>query len=142
MPEIEALLRACELPAEGITRLVDRFVVAEREGILAGCAAVERAGSAGLLRSVAVVPGVRGTGVGRNLVQAAITRAAGEGTQDFYLLTTTAERYFGTLGFQVIERDRAPEDLRKTDEFSSACPASATLMFRRWTTPAVGGEAN
>lgn len=47
-----------------------------------------------------------------------------------YLLTTTAERYFPSLGFRVTPRDAVPDEIRATGEFKGACPASATVMCR------------
>jgi len=47
------------------------------------------------------------------------------------LLTTTAEKFFGTLGFTVVDRSKLPETIRKTNEFLNLCPTSAVCMTRR-----------
>ena len=47
-----------------------------------------------------------------------------------YLLTTTAARYFPRFGFVETGRDAVPADVAATDEFRSACPASALAMVR------------
>jgi N-acetylglutamate synthase-like GNAT family acetyltransferase len=47
-----------------------------------------------------------------------------------YLLTTTAERYFPSFGFHPIRREQVPAGIRETEEFRSACPASAVVMER------------
>jgi amino-acid N-acetyltransferase len=83
-----------------------------------------------LLRSVAVVPTWRSKGLGRELVTRIIADAERRGIQALYLLTTTAERYFPTFGFEPITREEVPADVQTTGEFQGACPASATVMRR------------
>lgn len=125
---IAALLTTAQLPLDGAHELADRFLVAEAGGELLGCAVVESFGSAGLLRSVGVVPTRRSRGVGHALVTDLIASSRNGGLGALYLLTTTADRYFSRLGFEVIERADVPESLRDSVEFRSACPASATVM--------------
>ena len=60
-----------------------------------------------------------------------IADAEARGIHALYLLTTTAERYFPSFGFQQITRDEVPNDIRETKEFQEACPASATVMACR-----------
>jgi amino-acid N-acetyltransferase len=79
---------------------------------------------------VAVLPEWRSHGLGRALVTRVISDAEARGIRALYLLTTTAERYFPSFGFQQIARDEVPADVRGTAEFQSACPASATVMYR------------
>jgi amino-acid N-acetyltransferase len=83
-----------------------------------------------LLRSVAVAPTWRSRGLGRTLVTQAIARAEARGIRALYLLTTTAEHYFPSFGFQPISRDAVPDEIRATAEFKDACPASAAVMTR------------
>lgn len=128
---IEALLVANGLPTEGVAEALRTFVVAEAGGRLVGVAGLEVCGENALLRSVAVDPAWRSRGLGRALVNRAIAEAEARGIPALYLLTTTAERYFPGFGFRQIARDEAPEDVRGTAEFRSACPASATVMTRR-----------
>jgi len=47
-----------------------------------------------------------------------------------FLLTTTAAEFFPKLGYQVIQRDRAPMSIAKTDEFKNICPVSAVCLFK------------
>ena len=53
---IRALLEANALPLAGAREHLAHFVVADRDGAVLGCAAIERHGDAALLRSVAVAP--------------------------------------------------------------------------------------
>lgn len=122
------LLTALELPTEGITEWWHEFIVAECDGALIGLAGVELYGPSALLRSVAVHPSCRDSGVGRALVDRALDHARRRGAIDVYLLTTTAEHYFPRLGFTPIARAEVPEGVQTSVEFRGACPASAIVM--------------
>jgi amino-acid N-acetyltransferase len=124
------LLATSSLPLDGAREHVSDFVVAERDGTLVGCAAVERYGRAGLLRSVAVAESERGNGTGAALVAQCMEAARASGIDTLVLLTTTADGYFPRFGFERIDRDAAPDAVRESAEFRGACPASATVMRR------------
>jgi len=125
---VAALLSASSLPLDGAREHLANFVLAERSGTVVGCAAVERYGEAGLLRSVAVAESERGKGAGAALVGRCLDDARAAGIRALVLLTTSAERYFPRFGFEVIDRDAVPEGVRASAEFRGACPASATVM--------------
>jgi amino-acid N-acetyltransferase len=127
---VARLLEASGLPLDGVAEALPDFVVAEANGALVGVAGLEVCCEHALLRSVAVDPAWRSHGVGRALVTRVISDAEARGIDALYLLTTTAERYFPSFGFQRITRDEVPDDVRATAEFQSACPASATVMAR------------
>ena len=69
-PAVRDLLTEAGLPLDGAAEAFTTGVVASDGGRLVGCAAIEPFDEAALLRSVAVVPGRRGTGVGTSLVHA------------------------------------------------------------------------
>ncbi|MEX2180365.1 MAG: arsenic resistance N-acetyltransferase ArsN2 [Gemmatimonadaceae bacterium] len=131
LPAVEQLLTASDLPLAGVKECLENFVVAESAGELVGVAGLEICCDDALLRSVAVHPEWRSKGVGRAVVSRAIAEAESRGLRALYLLTTTAEHYFPTFGFQKIAREAVPADVRATEEFTTACPASATVMERR-----------
>lgn len=133
LPAVERLLVESALPLDGVREALPDFVVAEAEGDLVGVAGLEVRQEDALLRSVAVRPEWRSRGVGRQLVTRAIANAESRGLRALYLLTTTAERYFPSFGFETIARDEVPEPIRETREFTDACPASATVMCCRLT---------
>ena len=128
--EIERLLIDSHLPSDGIAALLNGFLVAESNAHIVGVVGLEACGEYALLRSTAVSPDWRGRGVGRRLVERAVARAESQGIRALYLLTTTAESYFPSFGFQVTTRDTVPAEVQATDEFRGACPASATVMCR------------
>ena len=127
---IEELLTQNDLPLDGVREALGTFVVAEADGDLVGVAGLEICCDDALLRSVAVSPEWRSRGVGRALVTRAISDAEARGIRALYLLTTTAEGYFPSLGFKSVERADVPEAVRATREFTVACPASAAAMSR------------
>ena len=130
LPAVERLLGDAGLPLDGVREALNTFVVAESAGAVVGVAGLEVCCDNALLRSVAVADAWRSHGVGRALVTRVISDAEARGIHALYLLTTTAERYFPSFGFQQIERERVPDDIRATGEFQTACPASATVMRR------------
>lgn len=137
LEEIYHLLRVSGLPHEGVREALSSFVVAESEDAVVGVAGLEVRCQNALLRSVAVAPEWRSRGLGRSLVERIIAEAEARGIHALYLLTTTAERYFPSFGFQPIAREQVPDDVRATSEFQSGCPATATVMARRCSAGAV-----
>jgi amino-acid N-acetyltransferase len=127
---LERLLRDAALPTDGVRELLDGFAVVRDRAEVLAAAAVERYGAAVLLRSVVVAPAARGRGLGARVVEQRLTAAARAGASDAYLLTTTAEPFFSHLGFTTTVRDAVPADVRRSAEFTSLCPASATVMHR------------
>ena len=130
LPRVEQLLTASDLPLTGVREALQNFVVAEANGDIVGVAGLEVCCDDALLRSVAVAPEWRSKGLGRALVTRAVAEAEARGIKALYLLTTTAEHYFPSFGFTKVERGDVPAEVRATDEFSTACPASATVMAR------------
>ena len=130
LPAVERLLAASSLPLEGVREALPTFVVAQAGNDIVGVAGLEVCCDNALLRSVAVADDWRSRGLGRELVTHVIAEAEARGIHALYLLTPTAERYFPSFGFHAIPRDAVPADVRETEEFRSACPASATVMTR------------
>jgi amino-acid N-acetyltransferase len=128
------LLKRAGLPVAGVPAEMDDFIVDEQDGRVVGAVGLERYGDSALLRSAVVEPGLRGTGVGANLVEGILTHARERGARDVYLLTTTAERWFPRFGFLAIDRDAVPVGVQTSVEFREACPASAIVM-RKTLTP-------
>ena len=131
LPAIERLLTAAALPIDGVRDGLDGFVVIRDGAELVALAGREHYDAAVLLRSVVVADHARGHGLGHRIVADCLARAARAGATDAYLLTTTAEPFFGRLGFTTIARDGIAEAVRESAEFTSLCPASATVMHRR-----------
>ena len=128
-PAVASLLATAHLPLAGVEESLTGFLVSVRGETVIGCAAVERYGRAGLLRSVAVAEAERGTGLGQDLVHRSLERAASAGMETVTLLTTTAREFFPRFGFRVIPREAVPIAVQESIEFTEACPATATAML-------------
>jgi amino-acid N-acetyltransferase len=128
--DIAALLRAAGLPHEDFAAHLTNFLVAREAGTVVGAIGYERHGADALLRSLVVAPGQRSRGLGDRLVRELAARARAAGVRRFFLLTTTAERFFAARGFTRIERAAVPPAVAATEEFRSLCPASAACMTR------------
>ena len=87
-------------------------------------------GEEALLRSVVVAPHARGAGHGAAIVEAIAVRARDAGARRLWVLTTDAQAFFARLGWRAAERAEAPALIANSRQFSSLCPASATLMIR------------
>jgi amino-acid N-acetyltransferase len=103
-------------------------VLLNADGQVIGVEGIEVHGDDGLLRSAAVVAGWRGKGVGDALTRDRIEWARRRGLRSLYLLTTTAGDYFPRFGFTRVDRDTAPDAVRRSKEFSECCPSSALVM--------------
>jgi len=129
---VEQLLRTAELPVDGLrAQFPGAYVVGRRACAIVGVAGLELYGSAGLLRSVAVAPAQRSTGLGARLVRNRLACAREARLSGVYLLTTTAEDYFGRFDFSTADRAAVPEALAASEEFTQACPASAACLVWR-----------
>ena len=127
------LVTRCGLPTDGIDDRETRLLVArdgapDGGGRIVGCAGVEIRGSAGVVRSLAVDPERRGSGVGRDLMAAVLGLARDAGCSDVYGLTATALRMMQRLGFEAIPREKVPDNARASREFSiPACSTAAAI---------------
>ena len=124
-----SLLVASGLPVDDLTTAhLDDFLVAKRAAKTVGLIGLERFAAVGLLRSLVIDSSCRGIGLGRQLVSALETRAAEHNIAELWLLTTDADPFFTALGYQVADRDEAPDDIAGTAEFAGLCPGDAVLM--------------
>jgi len=128
---VEDLLKASDLPTDGVRDNFSSFVVADDDGAITGAIGLEKYGSVALLRSAVVSPDHRGSGVGRKLIEQLLERAEEAGVDELYLLTTTAEKYFPRFGFARTTRAAVPDAVKASAEFRGACPDTAVVMTRR-----------
>jgi amino-acid N-acetyltransferase len=129
--EVLRLLVDNNLPVEGLADHLRTALVAREGGRVVGSAALELYRDAALLRSVAVAKDHQHHRIGRDLTIAALDLARISGASTVYLLTTTAEQFFPKFGFQCVGREEVPASVQASVEFTSACPASATVMRKQ-----------
>jgi amino-acid N-acetyltransferase len=130
LPAILALLERAQLPAAGVAESLSDFIIAVSDGHVVGVAGLEIYHHSALLRSVAVEPDWRNTGVGRVLIERALSSTRERGITDVFLLTTTAEHYFPRFGFTCVSRDTVTSEVQASAEFQGACPATAVVMHK------------
>jgi amino-acid N-acetyltransferase len=127
---IRRLLEANGLPTEDLEHsMVHFFGVYDGLG-LAGVVGLEPLGEAGLLRSLAVGQELRNSGLGTRLVREVEAAAVEHRVRELFLLTTTAEPFFGRRGYQRRSREEAPRAIQETTEFKSICPSTAAFMAK------------
>jgi amino-acid N-acetyltransferase len=128
---VVALLQAQALPAADITdEHLEHFFFVGPDGSPTGLVGLEVYGADALLRSLVVGENARGAGLGTALIEHAEHYAASKGVRSVYLLTTTAESFFKRLGYERIDRSRAPPSIEGTREFAGLCPASSAFMAK------------
>jgi amino-acid N-acetyltransferase len=89
------------------------FVVAEEAGRIVGCGALHLYGThLAEIRSIAVSPQRKGSGVGRSLVQALMQEAQRHAVTCVCLFTRTPG-FFAHLGFAVARREELPDKIYK-----------------------------
>lgn len=133
--DIRGLLAQSELPTADIETSKPEFIVADEGATLIAVGGLQRFGTTGLLRSLAVHASRRGTGLGRAMVQHLEQHARDEGLAELVLLTQTAQRFFEAQGYRVIDRGSAPDTVQGSEEFKSLCPQSACCMSKRLNEP-------
>ena len=99
---------------ESIYQSLRDFLVAEADGEIVGCVAVEIFwADLAEVRSLAVSQRSRGQGVGTKIVAKAISTARKMGVTKLFALTYEKD-FFARLGFEVISRDSLPEKVWRT----------------------------
>lgn len=131
-PAMVDALKSAGLPADDLEdpgRIFFRY--ATLGGSPVGFGGFELYGPDALLRSMVVLPDMRGRGIGRNAALLLMRRAFDKGARYAYALTTTAAPFFTVLGFKPISRDEAPASILSTRQASSLCPSTAVLLAKR-----------
>lgn len=128
VPAMRHLLKRADLPHDDFETHLAHFLTAREGDKLAGMVGLEIAGRFALLRSLVVPGAFGGLGLGKGLCRLILEHGRTMGLNGVYLLTTTVPDFFKKLGFETVEREDAPAEIRATAEFSSLCPASAICM--------------
>jgi amino-acid N-acetyltransferase len=130
--DVVRLLESAALPTSDLTddHMKHFFYVGPATAPI-GIVGVQFFGSDALLRSLVVSTAHRAQGLGQRLVKHAEQHARERGAATVYLLTTTAESFFRSIGYTVTPRDNAPAAIRSTPEFAGLCPASSAFLSKR-----------
>jgi N-acetylglutamate synthase-like GNAT family acetyltransferase len=135
---IRTLLEGSGMPTSDLAAASPEFFVVRDAGRVVAAGALERFGSAALLRSVVVAADRRSRGLGQLVTRELERAAARAGIIELILLTETAAGFFERQGYRVIERSAAPAAVQQSAEFRSLCPSSATCMSKNLSEQRVG----
>ncbi len=125
--DLRQALVSADLPTDDIEdegRIFFRIVSDDSQAV--GFAGLEACAGDQLLRSVVVLPGLRGKGLGSAAVSAVLENV--EPGSNVFLATTNASSFFARLGFIQVQRENLPATVLATRQLSSLCPSSATIM--------------
>ena len=122
---VHQLLHSHRLPVDGLDEHHVHALVAKDGSAVVGSIAVEQYGKFGLVRSAAVAESHRGRALGTRLTHAAIDLARSRNLEALYLLTETASGFFPRFGFIPVVRADIPAEVKRSVEFTTACPARA-----------------
>jgi amino-acid N-acetyltransferase len=129
--EILPLLVECGLPVSDLTPSAPpSFFGVRSAGALVGVIGLETYSPFGLLRSLAVVPTYRSSGIAHKLVAFVESVAAARDIKEVFLLTSTAEKFFLELGYSLVSRAAAPPAIQSTSQFSGLCPSSSAFLCK------------
>ena len=129
---VTQLLADAQLPVADLTDAhLQHFLVHGKEEAPDAIVGLELYPPVALLRSLAVSADSRRQGVGSALLADAEHYARRHHAQEIYLLTTTAEEFFARRGYEKMKRTDAPRAIQETQEFSTLCAVTSTLMRKR-----------
>lgn len=129
--DLATALEAEGLPVDDLTDEGRSFFRIDQGGSTVGFCGYEAVGSYVLLRSIVVLPSMKGRGIGESATRQLMDKARQGGAQQAYLLTTSAAPFFERLGFAPVARVSVPEAILKTRQATSLCPASATILTKQ-----------
>lgn len=129
LPQVKKLLEEVNLSLAGIEEHFQHFLKLMVDGELVAVAGLELYSTIGLLRSIAVIPEYRHSGLGRGLIRAMINKARALELTHLYLLTETAAEYFRQFGFRPIGRRDVHPAIEKSEQFRSASLEDAVCMY-------------
>ena len=128
--DLRLALASSHLPVDDLCEAGRSFFRLVEGGQTVGFGGFELYGDHVLLRSIVVLPHMRGKGQGKAATELLVSKARDAGGRTAYLLTTDAAPFFERVGFVTIERGNAPADILATKQAASLCPSTAALLAR------------
>lgn len=126
--EFKNLLQDSGLPVSDLRIDTDFLLAGYEEGSLIATGALEFHFPFALLRSLSVRLGTRGKSIGSQMVDALLSEARERKVEAVYLLTESAKDFFLKKGFEEVNRDHVPQEIKQTQEFTTLCSSSAIVM--------------
>lgn len=128
LPEVETLLDAAGLPADGLAATTGWVLV--HEGRIEGHIALECAGEATVLRSLAVSEACQGRGYGRALLDFAEAALVTRGPGLRVLRTDSIGAWVQRRGYHLARLGDLPAAVRATTQFSGGLCASTPVYVK------------
>lgn len=125
--QVIELLQENNLPVSDLDDGKHLFALLQN-GEVVGTGGLELFNNCALLRSVSVKKDLQNRGLGKYINKELERMSKEKGIDCLYLLTTTAKDFFCHEGYEVVDREEAPELIKNTSEFSSVCPSTAVAM--------------
>ena len=122
-----ALLRENGLPVTDINETKTLFACLNH-GEVIGTGGLEFFKDCALLRSISVRQDLQRKGLGKFIVSELEKLVGQKGIDCLYLLTTAAKDFFTKEGYETIDREKAPLEIKNTSQFSTVCSSTATVM--------------
>ncbi len=122
------ILKNASLPFTDIPSNLFHFFKAESEGKIVGVIGLEIYNEYALLRSLAVLEEAKNKGLGKLLINKVLAYASENKIKEVYLLTTTADKYFEKIGFELINREQVPLKIKESEQFIETCPSTALVL--------------
>jgi amino-acid N-acetyltransferase len=126
-PAILKLLLENDLPVADLDDNKTLFACLNDSDMI-GTGGLEPFGKCALLRSISVRKNLQKRGLGKFIVAELEKAARQMGINSLYLLTTTAGDFFAKEGYQRIDREAVPLEIKNTSEFLTICPSTAAVM--------------
>jgi amino-acid N-acetyltransferase len=102
------------------------------DGEIVGTGGLEIQDPFALMRSVSVVKDHRNKQIGKHITSDLVDNVKRSNLKALYLMTETATSFFQKLGFETVDRERVPSEIKSTSEFSHVCPVSAACMVLKF----------
>lgn len=125
--QVIELLQENNLPVSDLGEGKHLFALLQN-GKVVGTGGLELFSNCALLRSISVKKDLQNRGLGKYINKELERVSKEKGIDCLYLLTTTAKDFFCHEGYEVVDREEAPELIKNTSEFSSVCPSTAVAM--------------
>lgn len=126
-PAVLALLKENDLPVTDLDEKKPLFACIDHQKLV-GTGGLELFRDCALLRSISIRKDLQRKGLGSFIVGELEKVVMQRGMNCLYLLTTTAQDFFAARGYEKIDREEAPAEIKDTAQFSSICPSSAVVM--------------
>lgn len=134
LPAVLTLLEEVHLPTEGVAQDFTDFIIVRANERVVGCVGLEKYGSYGLLRSLAVAPDFQGHKLSIQLVSQLLTYAQANLIDRVALLTNTAaDLFIRHFSFERIDREQLGSIFAASPEWNLPRCAQAICLILRLT---------